>query len=78
MEEAHKDSELVPTVDPKDWSKTLETVEEYIRGFKVVYGQPLSYGLRDGLIAPVSASDTMYRANGSKYFTHDEEMNAQR
>ena len=33
MEEACKDPEVVPTVDPKDWLKTLETVEEYIRGF---------------------------------------------
>ena len=27
MEEAHKDPEVVPTLDPKDWSKTLETVQ---------------------------------------------------
>ena len=33
MEEAHKDPEVVPTVDPKDWPKTLETVEEYIKEF---------------------------------------------
>ena len=35
---------------------------------------PISYGLRDDLIAPVFASDPMYRANGSKYFTYDEKM----
>ena len=33
MEETHKDPEVVPTVNPRDWSKTMETVEEYIRGF---------------------------------------------
>ena len=33
MEEAHKDPEVVPTVNPKDWPKTLETVEDHIRGF---------------------------------------------
>ena len=27
MEESHKDPEAVPTVDPKYWPKTLETVE---------------------------------------------------
>ena len=33
--------------------------------------------LRYDLISPVSASDPTYRANGSEYFTHDEEMIAQ-
>ena len=49
-------------------------MEEYIRGFLVKYVQPLSYLLRDDLIAPVSASDPMYLSNGSKYFTHYDEM----
>ena len=49
-------------------------MEDYIRGFYGVDGQPLSYGLREDLIAPVAASDPTYRANGSDYFTHDEEM----
>ena len=37
MVEAHKDPEVLPTVNPKDWPKTLETVEDYIRGFLGVY-----------------------------------------
>ena len=65
---------MVPTVDPKDWPKTLETAEEYIVGFQIVDGQPLSYGLRDDLIPPVAVNDPTQRANGSKYFTHYEEM----
>ena len=28
MEEAHRDPKVVPTVDPMDWPKTLERVEE--------------------------------------------------
>ena len=36
MEEVHKDPEVLPTVNPREWPKTLETVEEYIRGFLVV------------------------------------------
>ena len=31
MKEAHKDPEVVPAFNPKDWPKILETVEEYIR-----------------------------------------------
>ena len=49
-------------------------MEEYIRVFRGVDGQPLRYGLRDDLIAPVDASDPTYQSNGSEYFTHDEEM----
>ena len=45
-----------------------------MRGFCGVDGQPLSYGLRGGLIAPVTSNYPTYRDNGSKYFTHDEEM----
>ena len=74
MEEAHKDPEVVHTVYPGDWPKNLETVEEYIRGFRGVDGQPLRYGVRGYLIDPVAAHDPAYRANRSEYFTHDEEM----
>ena len=49
-------------------------MKNYIRVFLGVDGQPLSYGLRDNLIAPVASSDPTYRANGSEYFTHDKEM----
>ena len=72
MGEAHKKPEVVPTVDPSYCPKTLETVEEYIRGFCGVDGQPLSYGLIENFIAPVVVSDTTYRTNGSEYFTHNE------
>ena len=50
MGEAHKDPEVVPTVYPNYWPKTLETVEDCIRGFWWVDGKPLSYGLGDDSI----------------------------
>ena len=37
MEEYHKEPKVVPTADLRYWRKTLETVEEYIRGFCGVY-----------------------------------------
>ena len=49
-------------------------MEDYIRVFQGVDGQPLHYGLRDDLEPPAVSSDTMNRANGTKYFTHDEYM----
>ena len=72
MEESHKNPEVVPTIAPKDYPKTLEMMEEYIRIFSGVDGQTLIYGLRDNLEHPAAASNPTYRTNGSKYFTHDE------
>ena len=67
----HTRTLMVPTVDPRDWLRTLEMMEYYIRGFCVVDGQPLSCGLRDYFIAPVASSDPIYHYNEIKYFTHD-------
>ena len=51
MEVPHKDPEGGPTFYPRDWPKTLKMLKEYIRGFHRIYGKPLSYGLRDDMIA---------------------------
>ena len=74
IEEAHKDSKVVATAIPRDCPKTFKTVENCIRGFRGVYGKTLRYGLRDDLIDLVAASDSTYHANGSEYFTQNEEM----
>ena len=60
MEEFHKDPEVIPTVDPRYWPKTLETVEEYIIVFRGVDRQPLSNGFRSDLIAPVATNYPTY------------------
>ena len=65
---------MAPNVDTKDWSKNLETVEEYIRVFQRLYGLTLSYRLMDDLEPPAAASDLTHRSNGSEYFTHNVEM----
>ena len=44
MEESHKKPKVVPNFDPRDWPKTLETVEEYKRALCVVDGQPPDMG----------------------------------
>ena len=73
-EKAHKDPEVVPTVDPNDWPKTLETTIEYIHGFRGVDGHPLSYVFNKEMVPPPEADDPAYREPGSTYFTPDEEM----
>ena len=72
MEGSHKDRNVVPTVNPRDWPKTLETVEDYIREFCREDGKPLSYRLRVDLMSPVAANYPTYRTSGSEEFTHDE------
>ena len=44
MGEDHKDTEVVPTVNPRNWPKILETVEKYIRVFHGIDGQPSAIG----------------------------------
>ena len=66
MEYAHKQPELLHTIYPREFPRTLETVEECVRGFCGVYEKPLRYGLRKDLAYTVYASDPTYCANGSK------------
>ena len=66
LEEGHKDSEMLPTVNPRDWAKTLEKVEEYIRGFCRVDWQRLRFGLKGDLINPVASNDPTYCDNESE------------
>ena len=74
MEEGNKEIEVVPNINSKDWPKSLEMMEYYVRGFQGVYGQPLSYGLRYDLEPLAASSDPTHRANISEYFTYDQEM----
>ena len=58
-----------PKVDPKDWSKTMESLVEYLATFRGVTGVPLSYVVRKELIPKTAASDPP-----TNYNTLDEEM----
>jgi len=45
-EEEHKDVEK-PEINPKDWPRTIEAIEEYLRGCLGVTKIPLAYVVRD-------------------------------
>ena len=45
-EKEHKDSVVSPVIDAKNWPKTMEIFEEYLRGYIVVKGVPISYVVR--------------------------------
>jgi hypothetical protein len=52
-EKDHVDPTVVPDIDLKDMTTTLESVEEYIRGHLGVKKVPLSYGIRkDATVTP--------------------------
>jgi len=61
----------LPTIDPKDVSKTYEAMVQYLRGMRGESGVPLSYVARptNKLIPKPSAEDP-----STGYSTHDEEM----
>jgi hypothetical protein len=42
-EKNHTNPDTLPAIDSKDWPKTMEAVEEYLRQFCEVNDVPLSY-----------------------------------
>ena len=74
MESKHKDPTVVLTVDDKDLPQTLEATVEYIRGFRGVDGNPISYVIRQDLFPELAAQYPIHGTVGSKYFTIDEDM----
>ena len=42
----HKDPMVSPVIDAKNWPKTIESLEEYLRGRIGVEGVPISYVVR--------------------------------
>ena len=43
IEKEHKDPVVSPVIDSKNWPKTMETLEEYLRGHIAVKGVSISY-----------------------------------
>ena len=48
-EENHNNPYTPPIIDSKDWPKTIEAVEEYLRQFRGANDVPLSYIVRTSL-----------------------------
>jgi hypothetical protein len=56
-EKDHSDPTVEPTIDAKDWSRNLESLEEYLRGFLGVTKVPLSYVVRKEVEVTPQADD---------------------
>ena len=75
MEKIHQYPEALPTIDSKDWPKTLEAVvEEYIHGFHRVDNVPHNYILREKIKPKAAGDDPVVAEAGSGYFAYDEEI----
>eukprot|EP00804_Cyclotella_cryptica_P015125 CCRYP_000688-RA/>CCRYP_000688-RA protein AED:0.22 eAED:0.24 QI:0/0/0/0.8/1/1/5/0/1053 len=68
-ERNHTDPDTPPMIDSKDWPKTMEAVEEYLRQFRGVNDVPLSYVVRIALAPKPVLTDP-----ATNYLTLDEEM----
>jgi hypothetical protein len=56
-EKDHVDPTTEPTIDTKDWSATMEAIEEWLRGHLGVNKVPLAYVVRKEKEVPASADD---------------------
>jgi hypothetical protein len=68
-ENNHADPDTPPKIDRRDWPKTIEAIEEYLRQFRGTNGIPLSYVVRKNIKPAPSADDPL-----ANYDTLDEEM----
>ena len=54
------DTLVSPVIDANNWSKTMESLEEYLRGYIGVKGVPLSYVVRSKeAVAPIPDEPAM-------------------
>ena len=74
IEASHKDPTTLPVMDPKNWTKNFEAIDEYFRGSRGHKKHPLMYVYRDPLVPPLAAVDPQTGVVGSAYFSHDDEM----
>ena len=74
MEASHKDPTALPVMDPKNWTKNFEAIDEYFRGTRGHKKHPLKYVYRDLLVPPLATVDPQTGVVGSTHFSHDDEM----
>jgi hypothetical protein len=74
MEASHKDPTTLPVVDPTNWTKNFEAIDEYFRGLRGYKKSPLCYVYRPDLVPVLAAVDPPTGAVGSLHISHDDEM----
>ena len=74
MEASHKDPTTLPVMDPKNWTKNFEAIDEYFMGLRGYKKSPLRYVFRPELVPALAAVDPPTGAVGSLHISHDDEM----
>ena len=76
LEKNHKDPTIVPTIDFKNWPKTMELLDQWVKGHRGVHGSSLGYVFRraENLFPPAAADDPPTGDADSVYESHDEEV----
>ena len=74
QESTAKDPTVVPTIDTKNWSKTMELMENYIQGLLGVDNTPFSYPICVDMFPPRAADDPAFGAVDSVYHSTDDEI----
>ncbi len=76
LEKNHKDPVTVPTIDFKNWQKTMDAVDQYIKGHRGVDSSSLGYVTRktSQLFPPTAADDPTTGETNSVYLSHDDEV----
>ena len=75
LERNHKDPTIAPTINFKNWAKTMESLDQWVRGHCGVDNSLLGYVIRKppDLFPPADADDPTMGAAGSIYMSHDDE-----
>ena len=76
LERTHKDPTIAPTIDFKNWARTMESTDQWIGGHRGVDGSSLRYVIRkpEHLFPPAAADDPPMGAADSMYSSHDDEV----
>ena len=61
-------------MDPKNWTKNFEAIDEYFRGTRRQKKHPLKHVYRDLLVLALATVDPQTGVMGSTHFSHDDEM----
>ena len=76
LERNHKDPTNVPTIDFRNWPKTMDSLEQWVTGHCGVNDSSLGYVIRKppDLFPPTAADDPKMGAAGSIYMSHEDEV----
>ncbi len=76
LERKHKDPTIVPTIDFNNWPKTMDLLDQWVKGHCGMDNSLLGYVIRKpaNLFPPAAANDPPMGANNSIYKSHDKEI----